>query len=349
MGATRRGCRELAGRGLPAAAVRDEAADSVGAMPPGSRACPAARRDGEPGGHGVAPASAEEVGARPGLRALARLLPHQHLQAGRSTFRGCLGKKALPSREERTVRDRNLLQVQDQDQPIPWKVQFNLGNSSRSSNQCRNSIQGKHLITDDLGYVCERKDLLVNGCCDVSVASTKQYCCDGCLSNGCCSAYEHCVSCCLQPNKQLLLERFLNRAAVAFQNLFMAVEDHFELCLAKCRTSSQVRSCEALSMKRTQSCWVNALCWHLCQASSLVPWVLGLSVTLEVGAARLLRESLTAGPGGFDLAVGRFVNLLVLMTLLSPFCQQSVQHENTYRDPVAKYCYGESPPELFPA
>uniref|UniRef100_A0AC11E7M6 SREBF pathway regulator in golgi 1 n=3 Tax=Laurasiatheria TaxID=314145 RepID=A0AC11E7M6_SHEEP len=46
----------------------------------------------------------------------------------------------------------------------------------------------------------------------------------------------------------------------------MAVEDHFELCLAKCRTSSQ-----------------------------------------------------------------------------------SVQHENTYRDPIAKYCYGESPPELLPA
>ncbi|XP_023445545.2 SREBP regulating gene protein isoform X1 [Dasypus novemcinctus] len=141
--------------------------------------------------------------------------------------------------EERAVRDRNLLQVQDHDQPIPWKVQFNLGNSSRPGNQCRNSIQGKHLITDELGYVCERKDLLVNGCCHVHVPSTKQYCCDGCLSNGCCSAYEYCVSCCLQPNKQLLLERFLNRAAMAFQNLFMAVEDHFELCLAKCRTSSQ--------------------------------------------------------------------------------------------------------------
>ncbi|XP_064235833.1 SREBP regulating gene protein isoform X2 [Aotus nancymaae] len=141
--------------------------------------------------------------------------------------------------EERAVRDRNLLQVQDHDQPILWKVQFNLGNSSRPSNQCRNSIQGKHLITDELGYVCERKDLLVNGCCNVNVPSTKQYCCDGCWPNGCCSAYEYCVSCCLQPNKQLLLERFLNRAAVAFQNLFMAVEDHFELCLAKCRTSSQ--------------------------------------------------------------------------------------------------------------
>ncbi|KAF4016612.1 hypothetical protein G4228_008271 [Cervus hanglu yarkandensis] len=149
--------------------------------------------------------------------------------------------------EERAVRDRNLLQVQDHDQPIPWKVQFNLGNSSRPSNQCRNSIQGKHLITDELGYVCERRDLLVNGCCNVNAPGTKQHCCDGCLPNGCCSAYEYCVSCCLQPSKQLLLERFLNRAAVAFQNLFMAVEDHFELYLAKCRTSSQVidASCRA--------------------------------------------------------------------------------------------------------
>ncbi|XP_027431547.1 UPF0454 protein C12orf49 homolog isoform X6 [Zalophus californianus] len=179
-------------------------------MPPGPRAFPAPRpgrraprppRHGEPSGHGVAPAPPEE--------------------------------------EERAVRDRNLLQVQDHDQPIPWKVQFHLGNSSRPGNQCRNSIQGKHLITDELGYICERKDLLVNGCCNVNVPGTKQYRCDGCLPHGCCGAYEYCVSCCLQPSKQLLLERFLNRAAVAFQNLFMAVEDHFELCLAKCRTSSQ--------------------------------------------------------------------------------------------------------------
>lgn len=41
--------------------------------------------------------------------------------------------------------------------------------------------------------------------------------------------------------QQPLLERFLNRAAEGFRNLFTAVEDHFELCLAKCRTSSQVR------------------------------------------------------------------------------------------------------------
>ena len=85
----------------------------------------------------------------------------------------------------------------------------------------------------------------MNGCCNLNVPGMKQYCCDGCSSSGRCGAQEYCVSCCLQPDKQLLLERFFRRAAVAFQNLFMAVEDHFELCLAKCRTSSQVRSHDA--------------------------------------------------------------------------------------------------------
>ncbi|XP_015680400.1 UPF0454 protein C12orf49 homolog [Protobothrops mucrosquamatus] len=166
--------------------------------------------------------------------------------------------------EERVLRDRNFPQGQDEDRPIAWKVHFSLGNSSQPNNQCRNSVQGKLLITDELGYICERKDLLVNGCCNVEAPGVKLYSCDSCLPSGCCSVYEACVSCCLQPNKQQLLEHFLSRAALAFRNLFMAVEDHFELCLAKCRTSSQ-----------------------------------------------------------------------------------SVQHENTYRNPIAKYCYGEFPPDLL--
>lgn len=53
--------------------------------------------------------------------------------------------------EERTIRDRTLLEVRDSDHRIPWKVRFNLGNSSRQMTQCRNSIQGKTLLTDELG------------------------------------------------------------------------------------------------------------------------------------------------------------------------------------------------------
>ncbi|XP_076846082.1 SREBP regulating gene protein [Brachyhypopomus gauderio] len=167
--------------------------------------------------------------------------------------------------EDRTVRDRTLLEEKEpHHHHIPWKLKFILGNSSRHITRCRNSIQGKVLLTDQLGYVCERKDLLVNGCCNVNDGSSRQYVCESCLSNACCSVYEYCVSCCLQPDKQAVLESFLNRAAEGFRNLFTAVEDLFELCLAKCRTSSQ-----------------------------------------------------------------------------------SVQHENTYRNAQAKYCYGENPPELL--
>ncbi|XP_017389666.1 SREBP regulating gene protein-like [Cebus imitator] len=124
-----------------------------------------------------------------------------------------------------------------------------------------------HLLPQEhlqAGYVCERKDLLANGCCKVNIPGAKQYCCHGCWPNGCCSTFEYWTSCSLGPTSTLL-ECFPSRAAVAFQNLFMAVEEHFELFLAKCRTSSQ-----------------------------------------------------------------------------------SMQHENTYQDPVAKSCYGASPPELFP-
>lgn len=49
------------------------------------------------------------------------------------------------------MRDRNLLQVQEHEQPILWKEQFSSGNGSHLSNQCRNSVQGKLLITDELG------------------------------------------------------------------------------------------------------------------------------------------------------------------------------------------------------
>uniref|UniRef100_A0A1B6MB29 SREBP regulating gene protein n=1 Tax=Graphocephala atropunctata TaxID=36148 RepID=A0A1B6MB29_9HEMI len=126
---------------------------------------------------------------------------------------------------------------------------------------CRNSVQGQVLIVDDKGYVCNRSEILANGCCDSSLASVVRYSCDTCKDNGCCRIYEYCISCCLHPDKKDLLQNVLGKAPETFRVLFASVTDHFELCLAKCRTSSQ-----------------------------------------------------------------------------------SVQHENSYKDPRAKHCYGDSPP-----
>lgn len=128
---------------------------------------------------------------------------------------------------------------------------------------CRNSVQGKVLIADDRGYVCPRNDVLSNGCCSVVSLATKRYSCETCQDSGCCSIYEHCISCCLRPEKKALLQRILGKASETFNILFASITDHFELCLTKCRTSSQ-----------------------------------------------------------------------------------SVQHENSYRDPRAKHCYGEAPPAV---
>lgn len=48
------------------------------------------------------------------------------------------------------------------------------------------------------GYICQRGDLLANNCCGII---NKRYICDTCNIDGCCVVYEHCVSCCLNPNK----------------------------------------------------------------------------------------------------------------------------------------------------
>uniref|UniRef100_A0A1I8H574 SREBP regulating gene protein n=1 Tax=Macrostomum lignano TaxID=282301 RepID=A0A1I8H574_9PLAT len=79
----------------------------------------------------------------------------------------------------------------------------------------------------------------------------------------CCKSFESCVSCCLQPNQRPILEAVLLRARALGDKVLLRVADPFQLCLARCRTSSE-----------------------------------------------------------------------------------SVQHENAYRDPVNKHCFGLQPPTL---
>ncbi len=52
----------------------------------------------------------------------------------------------------------------------------------------------------------------------------------------------------------------------------------------------------------------------------------------------------------FSLQMNNHSNSLLLCrwSIRLVFPLQSVQHENSYRDPKAKFCYGESPPDLQP-
>nr|CAG4636385.1 EOG090X0AGU [Eubosmina coregoni]SVE69960.1 EOG090X0AGU [Eubosmina coregoni] len=144
-----------------------------------------------------------------------------------------------------------------------WQGAEDNNDTKTKPTSCRNSVQGKALIADDKGFVCNRQNMLPNGCCKPDTEGTKHFSCETCHNNGCCSIYEYCISCCLQPDKKEVLQDVLGKAAGTLNLLLASVTDHFELCLTKCRTSSQ-----------------------------------------------------------------------------------SVQHENSYRNPRAKHCYGEQPPPL---
>ena len=52
-----------------------------------------------------------------------------------------------------------------------------------------------------VGFVCSLDHLQSSGCCDNSSPNSKRFNCLNCLSIGCCSLYEDCVSCCLDPDK----------------------------------------------------------------------------------------------------------------------------------------------------
>lgn len=119
-----------------------------------------------------------------------------------------------------------------------WRTLQENNRTNDLSSTCRNSVQGKVLIVDDQGYVCQRADLLWTGCCNVEADQTKHYSCETCNQANCCAIYENCVSCCLHPHKRELLEKVLSKASGRQSALFASVKDHFELCLVKCRTNS---------------------------------------------------------------------------------------------------------------
>ncbi|XP_019880846.1 SREBP regulating gene protein [Aethina tumida] len=123
-------------------------------------------------------------------------------------------------------------------QPFIWRTLQQHNSTNEVEVNCRNSVQGKVLIVDDRGYVCPRQEVLLNGCCNDASLSFNQYSCETCKSNNCCAIYEFCISCCLHPDKKDVLESVLGKAEQT-NVLFASVTDHFELCLAKCRTNSQ--------------------------------------------------------------------------------------------------------------
>jgi hypothetical protein len=103
-------------------------------------------------------------------------------------------------------------------------------------NTCRNTLQGLSSITDSLGFFCPRENLdYKTGCC----TNGERYSCQGCnLEDQCCTEYEHCVSCCLDPRHEAAVlaprtKRFTRNSDGG------TWPDAWEYCSGLCRTHSR--------------------------------------------------------------------------------------------------------------
>ncbi|VFQ87623.1 unnamed protein product [Cuscuta campestris] len=101
---------------------------------------------------------------------------------------------------------------------------------------CRTTVQGRYLIADDRGNVCDSLSVDPQSrCCN---GKGEQFSCHGCnLLAQCCNSYEYCVSCCLDPSrtpKELALKVKIAKPVTAAN--YSSV---FEFCMGRCRHNSE--------------------------------------------------------------------------------------------------------------
>ncbi|KAI3498108.1 hypothetical protein L1887_33859 [Cichorium endivia] len=101
---------------------------------------------------------------------------------------------------------------------------------------CRTTVQGRYLITDHTGYVCDALSLDPKShCCRLK---KDQYSCQGCnLVSQCCNSYEYCVSCCLNPQRTQTDQAL--RVKIAKPITSGTYSTLFDYCSGRCRHNSE--------------------------------------------------------------------------------------------------------------
>ncbi|KAL4193626.1 hypothetical protein AMTRI_Chr06g177710 [Amborella trichopoda] len=100
---------------------------------------------------------------------------------------------------------------------------------------CKNTVQGRYLLSDDHGHVCDVLSIDPwSQCCP---ERGERFSCQGCnLVSQCCNSYEYCVSCCLSPdrtNKEFALKVRIGKPVTA--GTYASV---FDFCAGRCRHNS---------------------------------------------------------------------------------------------------------------
>ncbi|ONK57839.1 uncharacterized protein A4U43_C09F4720 [Asparagus officinalis] len=100
---------------------------------------------------------------------------------------------------------------------------------------CRNTVQGRYLLSDDNGYVCSALSVDTSSrCCP---EKGERFSCQGCnLVSQCCNSYEYCVSCCLNPTRTQ--QDLAMRVKVAKPVTAGTYRSVFDFCAGRCRHNS---------------------------------------------------------------------------------------------------------------
>ncbi|KAG2397817.1 hypothetical protein LR48_Vigan08g163300 [Vigna angularis] len=108
--------------------------------------------------------------------------------------------------------------------------------SFQTIHPCKTTVQGRYLLSDENGYVCNA--LSVNSRSRCCPPKGEKFSCHECnLLSQCCNSYEYCVSCCLNPaltSKEQVLKMKVAKPATA--RTYTSV---FDYCAGRCRHSSE--------------------------------------------------------------------------------------------------------------
>ncbi|KAI4369236.1 hypothetical protein MLD38_017704 [Melastoma candidum] len=101
---------------------------------------------------------------------------------------------------------------------------------------CKNTVQGRYLLSDDNGHVCDAFSLdSQTRCCP---ENGEKFSCQGCsLLSKCCNSYEYCVSCCLSPTRTK--KDHIQTVKIAKPATAGTYSSVFEFCAGRCRHNSE--------------------------------------------------------------------------------------------------------------
>ncbi|XP_059299037.1 uncharacterized protein LOC132051823 [Lycium ferocissimum] len=108
--------------------------------------------------------------------------------------------------------------------------------SLQHKHTCKTTVQGRYLIADDIGQVCDALSIdPISRCCR---GKQDQFSCNGCnLISQCCNSYEFCVSCCLNPSRTQ--KHLALRVKIAKPTTSGTYSTLFDFCKGRCRHNSE--------------------------------------------------------------------------------------------------------------